>query len=308
MPFGASWKPTLGTTNKKRKSSSVTRFPTTSTGRKRKAQNMVLESTARNAEKRGAKEMIRSTFCFFFSISILFLLTACTGMTKEMTAEDIQKELEKSIEQIPSAEVTGIDLVQSSGGYNATVDLTWTESVGRFSTQKAIEKYSWNFAQSISEHAPAVSAISLSWMVPYHSENEPSIKVSYEKNDSRFEQSDIQDRFTEGSFGADAYINPATSIPASTTNAEAATSSKHTLSENAVRSMHLPRHKTTILPRSFRPRHKSPAPALSNESDQNIPNGQLDTPDVQNSSPSPQESAPSPQQNGTQTDTPQTAP
>lgn len=189
---------------------------------------------------------------------LLLVLTGCQGADKEMTTEEIQAQIQVAVDRIPSAEAGPVNLSQAATGYAAALDLTWKESVGRFSTERALKQYSQDLTASISRYAPEVSEVLLSWTVPYHSETEPTMVFSFKKSDDVLEQTELEDRFTDGTFGADAYVLPEeTPEPAVSTKLPAKSPIGRTLSADALASTRIPHHKKVILPPTGEPRHKT---------------------------------------------------
>ncbi len=196
---------------------------------------------------------MKRIFFILLPVFLALFLSSCSGMAKEMTADEMKAELGEITGTLPDTETTGVNLSQEdTGGYNADLQLTWKNECGRFSTEKTLESYSWAVAQNISQNIADVSTITLSWMVPYHSASEPSIQLQYKKKDGVFEQVDIQDRFTDNTFGADAFT--ITDLPSERAGSGAGSSvGKST----AIPYPYQPRHKVLILPVSHAPRHKS---------------------------------------------------
>lgn len=202
--------------------------------------------------------VLKKLLSYVFSVSLLLFLTACTGMSRELTADEIQAQLEAYANQLPSTVANSVQLSQTADGYSVDINLTWDKSIPRYSTEKALEKYSRNLSAYISNLAPDVSMASLSWMVPYHSEIEPAMAFSYARADERLEQTDLQDRFTDSTFGADAPANFSTPVqPSQRSNSNTERQSPHH-DRSLIQYLNLPRHKSTLLPQTNYPRHKTP--------------------------------------------------
>ena len=139
----------------------------------------------------------------------LLLFSACS---LELSEEESTERLVKIAGKIPSASVSSISLSKGvsdgSVGYYADLELTWSGKEGRFSTEKALDKYSSEYAAEVTKRVPTVAMLSLSWVVPFHAEDEPAMVYSYQRRKSGLTQIGLQDRFTDGTFGADAFIDP----------------------------------------------------------------------------------------------------
>lgn len=153
-------------------------------------------------------------------IGLLFqcaaLLLACGiflgACSFELSDAEIRGRMNKIAETLPATTVSQITLSQtmSEGGkaYSAAVQLTWAGQEGRFSTEKALNLYSRTFADEVMVHIPNVAMLSLSWVVPFHAEDEAAMIYSFQRRKDGMAQTGLSDRFTDGTFGADAFIDP----------------------------------------------------------------------------------------------------
>ena len=150
----------------------------------------------------------------FFRCAALLLacgifLSACSF---ELSDAEIRGRMNKIAETLPSTTINQITLSQtmSEGGkaYSAAVQLTWAGQEGRFSTEKALNLYSRTFADEVMVHVPNVAMLSLSWVVPFHAEDEAAMIYSFQRRKDGMTQTGLSDRFTDGTFGADAFIDP----------------------------------------------------------------------------------------------------
>lgn len=200
--------------------------------------------------------MIKKICVCVLSAFLLFVLTACQSTEREQTAEEVQAQLQEIAGLFPSTETNNISVSQrQEGGFAAVVDMTWDESEGRYTTERTIDQYSLDFAATASERANSLSELTISWTVPYHSETEPSIEITFGRRDDWLRQTDIQDRFTDNTFGADAFtLAERPSESSRTTPRETAVLP---LSEDEIAGMHVPHHKVLRLPVTHEPRHKS---------------------------------------------------
>ncbi len=74
--------------------------------------------------------------------------------------------------------------------YVALVYLTWTQKNGPDLTKKMMAMYSEDFAARIGESLPTVTDFAVFWTIPYYSENDISIKYSYERRGEGMYQTD----------------------------------------------------------------------------------------------------------------------
>lgn len=206
--------------------------------------------------RKGGFRLIKRFCVCALSALLLMTLAACQTTEREQTAEEIQSQLQEIASLFPSTETGNINVSQrQEGGFAAVVDMTWGESTGRYTTERTIDQYSLDFAATASETAYSLSELTLSWTVPYHSETEPSIEITFGRRDDWLQQTDIQDRFTDNTFGADAFTLAAhPSESSQTTRRDTVTLP---LSEDALASMHVPHHKVLRLPVTHEPRHKA---------------------------------------------------
>ncbi|MCI8856987.1 MAG: hypothetical protein HFH26_10660 [Clostridiaceae bacterium] len=141
-----------------------------------------------------------------------FLWLLCAACSLEITAEEVQTRFSRIIQKYPSTTEEEISLSKMSSGrqsaYNAVVRLKWSEKQGRFSTERALEQYSRELAAEVSQRIPMVLELELSWIVPFHAEDEAAMIFSYSRRKEGLTQTALDDRFTDGTFGADAYIDP----------------------------------------------------------------------------------------------------
>ncbi len=160
---------------------------------------------ALNRGRKGAECVKKSIFLLFF----LLFFTACS---LELSEEEMEGRLIKIAGRLPATAAGEVDLTQTvSGGaraYSAVVQLTWSEMQGRFSTEKALAKYSRQFADEVTQRIPSISTLSLAWVVPFHSKEETAMRFSYQRRKEGLTQIALEDRFTDGTFGADAFIDP----------------------------------------------------------------------------------------------------
>lgn len=200
--------------------------------------------------------MIKKICVCVLSALLLLVLSACQTTGREQTAEEIQGQLQEIAGLFPSTETSNINVSQrQEGGFAAVVDMIWDESTGRYTTERTIDQYSLDFAATASETAYSLSELTLSWTVPYHSETEPSIEITFGRRDDRLQQTDIQDRFTDNSFGADAFT--LTEHPSESSRTTLRETVPLPLSEDAVATIHVPHHKVLRLPVTHEPRHKA---------------------------------------------------
>lgn len=200
--------------------------------------------------------MIKKICVCVLSALLLLLLTACQTTEREQTAEEIQAQLQEIASLFPSTEANNINVSQrQEGGFAAVVDMTWDESTGRYTTERTIDQYSLDFAATASETAYSLSELTLSWTVPYHSETEPSIEITFGRRDDWLQQTDIQDRFTDNTFGVDAFTLAA--HPSESSQTTLRDTVPLPFSEDALATMHVPHHKVLRLPVTHEPRHKA---------------------------------------------------
>ena len=96
---------------------------------------------------------MKRIFFILLPVFLALFLSSCSGMAKEMTADEMKAELGEITGTLPDTETTGVNLSQEdTGGYNADLQLTWKNECGRFSTEKTLESYSWAVAQNISQN------------------------------------------------------------------------------------------------------------------------------------------------------------
>lgn len=210
---------------------------------------------------KGIDMMMKHLMSLLTAAALLMLLAACGIPSADMTTEEIYKQLEALAGQLPSTDTERIDLSQTESGYQAAFALTWNEEMARFSTEKALEQYSRELAAGISERAPGIQRASLSWTVPYHSAEEPSMEFSYKRKSGQLEQTEVSDRFTDSTFGADAYIPQVTiSLNRPGEPQEPAVS---IAPRSIAQYSNLPLHKATLLPQSSTPRHKTPGKLIT---------------------------------------------
>lgn len=200
--------------------------------------------------------MFKRISALFLAIPFLLLTAACSGIpAQEPTAEAIQMQLETYASGIPSVQADRVSLSPAGdGSYSVAAELTWNESVPRYSTEKALEQYSQALADDLSKRAPNVAMASLSWMVPYHSKTEPAMQFEYQRSDDQLERSSLQDRFEDTSFGADAPDQQRVTVNLSSLRSEAGRKNDpRPISQY----MNLPQYKTVLLPQTSYPRHKT---------------------------------------------------
>ena len=125
--------------------------------------------------------MMKHLMFLLTAAALLMLLAACGIPSADMTTEEIYKQLEALAGQLPSTDTERIDLSQTESGYQAAFALTWNEEMARFSTEKRSNSTAAELAAGISERAPGIQRASLSWTVPYHSAEEPSMEFSYKR-------------------------------------------------------------------------------------------------------------------------------
>lgn len=169
----------------------------------------------------------------------LLLLTACgpvglraespavpaSGVEKSMSEAEIQEKLSAVIAGVPKAETTEITLTalpmddETGGGvtlYSASVGMTWDAQLGRFSTEKALDGYSRALALAVMSDAPPVVLLDIAWTIPYHAADEVAMRYSFGRSENVLWETGLYDRFTDGSFGADAFLEtPVNPVPAS---------------------------------------------------------------------------------------------
>lgn len=137
------------------------------------------------------------------------LLSACS---LELSDQEIEGRLNKIAAILPSTEVSAISLSKTMAdegqACSAAVQLTWNGKEGRFTTEKALDQYSRAFADEVTARIPVIADLSLSWVVPFHSADEASMIYVYQRRKDGLTQVGLSDRFTDGSFGADAFIDP----------------------------------------------------------------------------------------------------
>lgn len=146
----------------------------------------------------------------------LALLLACgiflSACSLELSDAEIRGRMNKIAETLPYTTIGQITLSQtmaeSGKAYSAAVQLTWAGQEGRFSTEKALNLYSRTFADEVMVHIPNVALLSLSWVVPFHAEDEAAMIYSFQRRKDGMTQTGLSDRFTDGTFGADAFIDP----------------------------------------------------------------------------------------------------
>lgn len=147
--------------------------------------------------------------CLALLLACGIFLSACSF---ELSDAEIRGRMNKIAETLPATTIGQITLSQtmSEGGkaYSAAVQLTWAGQEGRFSTEKALNLYSRTFADEVMVHIPNVALLSLSWVVPFHAEDEAAMIYSFQRRKDGMTQTGLSDRFTDGTFGADAFIDP----------------------------------------------------------------------------------------------------
>lgn len=170
-------------------------------------------------------ERVKKTGLFFRCAALLLacgiFLSACS---LELSDTEIRGRMNKIAETLPATTIDQITLSQtmSEGGkaYSAAVQLTWSGQEGRFSTEKALNLYSRTFADEVMVHIPNVALLSLSWVVPFHAEDEAAMIYSFQRRKDGMAQTGLSDRFTDGTFGADAFIDPNAKVDVSVRRVE----------------------------------------------------------------------------------------
>lgn len=158
-----------------------------------------------------------------------------SGPSLHMSEEEIQQTLTDITAEVPKTETTEITLTplpedeipaenngEQDGNaedvtlYSAEVHLSWDTRLGRFSVEKALDGYSRTLAVNMLSGAPPVLLLDISWTIPYHAEDESAMVYSFVRNGDVIWQTGLYDRFTDGSFGADAFLEtPMNPVPAS---------------------------------------------------------------------------------------------
>lgn len=143
------------------------------------------------------------------------LADIAAGVPKTETTEITLTPLPKDNEQYENDDVQD-ENAEDVTLYSAEISLSWDTRLGRFSVEKALDDYSRTLAVNMLSGAPPVLLLDISWTIPYHAGDEAAMVYSFVRNGDVIWQTGLYDRFTDGSFGADAFLEtPVNPVPAS---------------------------------------------------------------------------------------------
>lgn len=172
--------------------------------------------------------MKKPIFSALAAALLLLHLTACGAAGGASSSlEVMQTGLADLAAVLPGTETRTCELVpldsepsdnpegQPAQCYLANYDLTWNEEAGRFSTEKALDRYSRQLAFDAMQSSPSIVRVDITWLTPYHSTEEVAMGYTFERRKDAVWQTSVSDRFTDGSFGADAFLEaPVTPVAA----------------------------------------------------------------------------------------------